>query len=221
MLDAPTLVFPPSSDLVAVYARNRPEQGVTVAMVERAQVVTRGAVQAESLAGPIENVRVRRQMPWAAANYYTAPGGVVHSGYAVAGMYDQLWDLLIGDAAKPLAPMVVASFPRHGAVDVVLEREFGGWTQHRWLHVFFSSSMDPDSLELPGAICLFDAKGRRVAGQAVAGSWQREFSHPVKFRLLETLRPGERYTVVVTTKAKDWRGTPLDQPYSFSFTTAR
>ena len=221
VLDAPTLVFPPSSDLVEVFARNRPEQGVTVAMVERAQVVSRAAVQAESLAALVEQVRVRRQMPWAAANYYTAPGGVVQSGYAVAGMYRQLWDLLTGDPAQPLAPTVVGSYPGHGALDVQLDPAHDGWTQHRWLHVFFSTSMDAASLEQPGAICLFDPDGRRVGGVVEPGSWSRDYAHAVKFRLAEALKPNARYTAVVTPKVKDYRGLALERPYSFSFTTAR
>lgn len=219
-LDAPTLVFPPTADLVEVYRRNRPEQGVTAQGVERGNLVARGAVQAETAGASLDLVRVRRQMPWASANYYTAPGGVVQSGYAVAGMYRQLWDLLAGDAAKPLPPAVIASYPGHGAPAAVLEPVRGGWSQHRWLHVFFSSNMDPDSLELPGAICLFDPEGRRVSGRVEAGSYQREFANAVKFRLEQPLRPGARYTAVVTPKVRDWRGTPLVQAYSFSFNAA-
>ena len=220
-LDAPTLVFPPTSDLVEVYRRNRPEQGVTALAVERGNLVSRGAVQAETAGATGDLLRVRRQMPWASANYYTAPGGVVQSGYAVAGLYRQLWDLLTGDPAKPLPANVIASYPGHGAVDVVLEPVRGGWRDHRWLHVFFASSMDPASLELPGAFCLFDPEGRRVAGVVEAGSYQREFANTLKFRLETALRPGQRYTAVVTPKVKDYRGVPLERPYSFSFTTAR
>lgn len=220
-LDAPTLVFPPTSDLVEVYRRNRPEQGVTALAVERGNLVSRGAVQAETAGATADLLRVRRQMPWASANYYTAPGGVVQSGYAVAGLYRQLWDLLTGDPATPLPANVIASYPGHGAVDVVLEPVRGGWRDHRWLHVFFASSMDPASLELPGAFCLFDPEGRRVAGVVEAGSYQREFANTLKFRLETALRPGQRYTAVVTPKVKDYRGVPLERPYSFSFTTAR
>ena len=173
------------------------------------------------LAALVEQVRVRRQMPWAAANYYTAPGGVVQSGYAVAGMYRQLWDLLTGDPAQPLAPTVVGSYPGHGALDVQLDPAHDGWTQHRWLHVFFSTSMDAASLEQPGAICLFDPDGRRVGGVVEPGSWSRDYAHAVKFRLAEALKPNARYTAVVTPKVKDYRGLALERPYSFSFTTAR
>lgn len=220
-LDAPTLVFPPAADLAIVYSRTASSQSpVTEAAIQRGNLTARTLVQAEIAGASADLVRVRRQMPWAAANYYTAPGGVVQSGYAVAGMYRQLWDLLTGDPVRPLAPAVVASYPGHGALDVVLEPAHEGWTQHRWLHIFFSSSMDAASLELPGAICLFDPEGRRVAGRVEAGSWQRDYSHPAKFRLEQALRPGQRYTVVVTPKVKDWRGTPLARAHSFSFVTA-
>lgn len=220
-LDAPTLVFPPTADLVEVYRRNRPEQGVTALAIERGNLVARAAVQAEVAGASADVIRVRRQMPWASANYYTAPGGVVQSGYAVAGMYRQLWDLLTGDPATPLPANVIATYPGHGAVDVVLEPVRGGWRDHRWLHVFFASSMDPASLELPGAFCLFDPEGRRVAGLVEAGSYQREFANTLKFRLETALRPGQRYTAVVTPKVKDYRGVALERAYSFSFTTAR
>ncbi len=220
VLNAPTLVFPPTADLVEVYRRNRPEQGVNALAIERGSLFTRVLVQAESLAAPLEVTRMRLQMPWAAANYYTAPGGVVQSGYAVSGMYRQLWDLLTGDPAKPLPPTVIGSYPGHGALNVVMEPARESWTENRWLHVFFSSSMDPASLELPGTFCLFDEKGRRVKGVVEAGSWQREYANAVKLRLQEPLRPNERYTAVVTTKAKDYRGVALERPYSFSFVTA-
>lgn len=219
VLNAPTLVFPPTADLVEVYRRNRPEQGVTPVMIERGNAFARVAVQAESLAAPLEVTRMRAQLPWAAANYYTAPGGVVQSGYAVAGMYRQLWDLLTGDPAKPLPPAVIGSYPGHGALNVVMEPARESWTENRWLHAFFSTSMDPASLELPGTFCLFDEKGRRVKGVVEAGSWQREYANAVKLRLQEPLRPNERYTAVVTTKAKDYRGVALERPYSFSFVT--
>jgi len=221
-LDAPTLVFPPASELAVVYTRTpSSESPVTVAAIERGHAVARTLVQAEIAGATLDLVRVRRQMPWASANYYTAPGGVVQSGYAVAGMYRQLWDLLTGDPARPLPPNVVATYPGHGAVDVRLDAAQDSWTQNRWLHLFFSSSMDAASLEQPGAICLFDAEGRRVAGKIEPGSWQRDYANAAKLRLPEALKPGQRYTAVVTTKARDWRGTPLEQPYSFSFTTAR
>lgn len=221
VLDAPTLVFPPTADLVEVYRRNRPEQGVTAAMVERGNLVARAAVQAESLAALAVAPLIRRQMPWGAANYYTAPGGVVQSGYAVAGMYRQLWDLLTGDPAQPLPPVVIGSYPGHGAVDVRLEPARDSWTQHRWLHLFFSTSMNAASLEAPGTICLFDEAGRRVKGVVEPGSWQRDYAHAVKFRLQENLLPSHRYTAVVTAKAKDHRGVPLERAHSFSFVTAR
>ena len=220
-LNAPTLVFPPTTDLVEVYRRNRPTQGVTAAMIERGNLVARGAVLAETAGATIDVTRIRIQMPWASANYYTAPGGVVQSGYAVAGMYRQLWDLLTGDPVRPLPPTVIATYPGHGALDVRLEPAAGrSWSQHRWLHVFFSTSVDPVSLELPAAICLFDENGARVAGVVEPGIYQREFTNTAKFRLEQALLPGKRYTAVVTPKVKDYRGIPLERAYSFSFVTA-
>ena len=219
-LDGPALVLPPVNDLVEVYRRNRPGQNVSVAMIERAQAVSRSAVEAEILGSSIDIVRVRRQMPWASANYFTAPGGVVQSGYSVAGMYRQLWDLLTGDPSKPLAPNVIGSYPGPGAVDVQLEPARGSWTQQRWLHMFFSTSVDAASLELPDAIRVVAEDGQVVRGTVEAGIYQRDFTHTAKFRLEQALRPATRYTVYVSSKVRDYRGVKMQRPYRFSFDTA-
>lgn len=220
ILNAPTLVFPPTQDLIEVYKRNG--QTISAFQIERGNAFSRVAVQAESLAAPLDAIRIRNQMPWLAANYYTSAGGVVQSGYAVAGMYRQLWDLLTGDPAKPLPPLVVGGYPGPGAVDVRLETPRAGesWQARRWIHIFFSTSMDPDSYLLPSALCLFDEAGNRVAVTIEPGSWRRDYSHAVKLRLSSALQPGKRYTVVVTPKIKDYRGVPLARPYSYSFVTA-
>jgi hypothetical protein len=219
-LNAPTLVFPPSSELVEVYRRNRPDQGVTAAMIERGNLVSRGAVQAESAGAALEVNRIRQQMPWASANYYTSAGGVAPSGYAMAGMYRQLWDLLTGDPSKPLAPYVIAHYPGHNAQDVRLEASGDSWEKRRWLHVFLSASVDPDSLTLPGALCLFDETGQRVEATIEPGIYQREYTHTAKFRLPQALKPAQRYTAVLTTKVRDYKGLAVARPYSWSFVTA-
>ncbi len=220
MLDAPTLVFPPAADLMAVYARSG--EPVAREQVERGNLFSRAAVQAQAQTAPLDYERVRAHMPWSSNNYYLSEGGVVSSGQVVAAMYRQMWDQLTGDAAAPRAPEVAGHYPRHGVVEVQLEPAAGrGWTEHRWLHVFFAGELDPDSIEQPGAFCLFDEQGRLVATTVQGGhGWSRHWSHSTRVRLDEPLLPNHRYTAVLTTKVRDYRGLALPRPYSWQFVTA-
>ncbi len=219
-LDAPTLVFPPAAHLAAVYRRSGAAVGAE--QIERGNLFSRGAVQAQALTAPADYERVRAHMPWAAHNYYLADGGVVSSGQVVAGMYRQMWDQLTGDPARPQPAHVVGHYPRHGVVEVMLEPAAGrSWTQHRWLHVFFGNEVDPESIELPGAFCLFDEAGERVDVTVQGGhGWSRYGSHSTRVRLDVPLKPDHRYTAVLTTKIRDYKGQPLARPYSWQFVTA-
>lgn len=220
-LDAPTLVFPPTGDLIEVYARSG--KSVAPEQIERGNLFSRGAVQAQALTAPLDYERVRAQMPWASGNYFMSEGGVVSSAQVVTGMYLHMWDQLTGDAAQPMAPYVVGHYPRHGVVEVRLEPAGErSWTQHRWLHVFFGNEVDPDSIEQPGAFCLFDENGQPAAVTVQGGhGWSRSWSHSTRVRLDAPLKPDHRYTAVLTTKVKDYKGQPLARPYSWQFVTAR
>lgn len=220
LLDAPTLVFPPTDTLIDVYRRSG--RTVTREQIERGNLVSRGVVQAQALSAPLDYARVRAQMPWASNNYYLTDGGVVSSGVVVAGMYRQMWDQLIGDPERPRASEVVGHFPRHGVVEVRLEPAGErSWTEHRWLHVFFGGEVDPDSIEQPGAFCLFDEDGAPVEATVIGGhGWSRNWSHSTRVRLDAPLMPGRRYTAVLTSKVRDYKGQPLPRPYSWQFVTA-
>lgn len=220
MLDAPTLVFPPAGTLVEVYRSSGLEVGPE--QVERGNLVARGAVQAQALSAPADYARVRTQMPWASANYYMAEGGVVSSAEVVAGMYRQMWDQLVGDPERPRPPQVVGHYPKHGVVAVRLEPAGErDWTRHRWIHVFFGGEIDPDSIEQPGAFCIFDENGESVAATVTGGhGWSRYWSHSTRVRLDAPLEPNHRYTAVLTTKVRDYAGRPLPRPYSWQFVTA-
>ncbi len=215
-LDAPALLLPPVDDLVEVFRINRQNQGVTAAMIQRAHAVARAAVQAERVGAATEQVRVRSQMPWAAANYWAGPGGIVDGGYMVGAMYRQLWNRLVGD--EPFAaPFVGGVHPRHGATDVPTRRD----AAELRIHAFFGSSMDPVSIETPGAFRLLDAQGNVVPGMVNAGIYQREFTHTMKFFPGANLQPGKTYTAVLTTQIRDERGAPLPREFRWSFTTAQ
>lgn len=214
-LDTP-IQLPPAQHLVEVYRLNRPTQGVTALMIQRAHAVARTAVMAERAGGVLDQVRIRSQMPWAASNYWAGPGGIVDSGYMVAMLYQQMWDRLVG--REPFAsPFVAGVHPRHGAINVPTRRD----AAELRIHAFFGASMDPGSIEAPGAFKLLDPLGNIVAGQVGAGIYQREFTHTMKFFPNTDLQPGKTYTAVLTTQIRDERGVALPREFRWSFTTAR
>lgn len=212
-LDAPTLQFPPVEDLVAVYARNRPEQGVTAAQVLRGIAVSRAAVQAEALGAAADHLRIRLQMPWASAHYYTAAGGVADSGYMVAGLYRHLWAKLLGE---PLPIAIVGTHPRHGAVDVPVGRDAAGLS----IRAFTGQSPTEVSVELPGTLCLYDEQGRRIEGEVRSGIYDPEYGHVLAFTPAADLDPDTRYTVVVTRQLRDHLDQVPRNAHSWSFVTA-
>lgn len=212
-LDAPTLQFPPVGDLVAVYARNRPTQGVTAEQVIRSIAVSRAAVQAETAASLVDHPRVRLQMPWAAEHYYTAPGGVVDSGYMVARLYQHLWAKLLGD---PLPIAVIGTHPQHGAVGIPTGRQSAGLL----IRAFTGQSPTRVSVETAGTLCLFDEDGNRVEGQVRSGIYDPEYGHVLAFTPAANLKPDERYTAVVTKQLRDHLNQMPRSAYSWSFTTA-
>ncbi len=212
-LDAPTLQFPPVDDLVAVYAINRPAQGVTAAQVIRGIAFSRAAVQAETAASLVDHLRVRLQMPWASSHYYTAPGGVVDSGYMVARMYQHLWAKLLGE---PLPIAVIGTHPQHGAVDIPTGRQSSGLL----IRAFTGQSPTKASVEMAGTLCLFDEDGNRVEGEVRSGIYDPEYGHVLAFTPAANLKPDERYTAVVTKQLRDHLNQVPRSAYSWSFTTA-
>ncbi len=216
---APTLVFPPTTDLMAVYTRSGAP--VSAAQIERGNAFSRGAVEAQTLTAQIDYPRVRSHMPWSANNYFLNAGGVVSSGRVVAAMYQNMWAQLTGPADQVLTPRVAGHYPSHGAHEVQLRPNDGGWTQHRWMHVFFDAEVDPQSIEQPGAFALYDEDGKRIDVTVEGGhGWSRFWSHSTRLRLNEVLRANHRYTAVLTPKVADWNGQPLARPYVWEFVTA-
>ncbi len=212
-LDAPTLQFPPVADLVEVYRRNRPEQGVTAAQVLRGTAFSRAAVQAEALGAAADHLRIRLQMPWASTHYYTAPGGIVHSGYMVAQLYQHLWAKLLG-APRPIA--IIGMHPLHGAVGIPTGREAAGLS----IRAFTGQSHTEVSAELPGTLCVFDESGARVAGDVRSGIYDPEYGHVLAFTPVADLKPDHRYTVVVTRQLRDHLNQVPRNAFSWSFVTA-
>lgn len=225
-LNSPLLVFPPAEQLMAVYARAsfRDRDGATTVkreQIERGNAFSRAAVQIQADTAQLDYARVRAHMPWASNNYYLGAGGVISSAQAVAGMYQNMWQRLIADPEVPLAPRIVGHYPAHGQTGVVLEPANGrGWTQHRWMHVFMDSEMDPLSIEQPGAFALYDQDGARVPVTVDGGhGWSKFWSHSTRLRLDAPLKSNHRYTAVLTPKVKDWNQQALPRPYVWEFVT--
>lgn len=217
-LSSPALVFPPAERLIEVYRRS----GKTVAreQIERGNAFSRGAVQAQASTAHADYERVRAHMPWAAGHYFLDAGGVVSSGKVVAGMYRNMWQMLTAPAGAP-APRIVGHYPVAGQYDVELRPGTGSWTAHRWMHVFLDAEIDPASIEQPGAFALYDEKNKRVPVTVQGGhGWSRYWSHSTRLRLDGPLKPGHRYTAVLTTKVRDAAGRALERPYSWEFVTA-
>ena len=218
-IDSPLLVFPPAERLIEVYRRS----GKTVAreQIERGNAFSRGAVQAQASTAHTDYERVRSHMPWASSNYYLNAGGVVSSAHVVAGMYQNMWAMLISGTPAPVAPRIVGHYPAHGQHDVQLRPAEGSWTQHRWMHLFLDGEIDPASIEQPGAFTLYDEKNKRVPLTVQGGhGWSRHWSHSTRIRLDAPLKPNQKYTAVLSTRVKDWAGRPLARPYRWDFVTA-
>ncbi|HEX4879520.1 MAG TPA: hypothetical protein VFV39_06725, partial [Limnobacter sp.] len=115
--EIPALELPPSADLVKVYRGNRfVGNSVGEAAIQRAHLVARSAVAAERTGAAAEIVRIRNTMPWLHGNYFAGPGGVVDSGYMVAGMYEQWWQMLTAQADSDIfSPQIAGVYPKNGA----------------------------------------------------------------------------------------------------------
>jgi hypothetical protein len=107
------------------------------------------------------------------------------------------YSIIVGK--KPTPPRVVSTKPLDGAKDVPLESV---------IEISFSAAMDP--VHTKAAFSITPA----VPGQSSG------FDPVLVFAPSARLAPGTKYTVIVSTAAKDLNGTALPAPYSFSFATA-
>ncbi|MBY8967036.1 Ig-like domain-containing protein [Algiphilus sp. NNCM1] len=209
----PLLQFPPAEDIAAVHAINRPELGVTRAQVQRAFLVSKAAVTAEAVGAPVESLRMRSLLPWAAANYYMGSGGVIDSARAVTGLYGQLWAKLL-DA--PESPRIVAVHPEPEEIDVPFAHD----DARARIRAFTGQSAAAAEIEQPGVICLFDESGARVEGSIRSGIYDPDWGHVIAFRPAADLKPDHRYTVVITDRWVDQLGQAPRDAKSWRFRTA-
>jgi hypothetical protein len=222
----PNITPPPVADLVDVYARRglnvRPEH------ILAGHAVSLAAMTAERAVAPEEGPRVAKDMPWSAANFDTAPGGVEFTAGAIKGYYEALWRKLT--EGQHAAPRVVASYPADGADTVPTQWQpprtspgpaTGGGDRRIWAAL--GNAVEPSTVT-PDTFKLLDAAGAAVPplpGFPTAGPWGSDGgTHSILFYPAGNLSPCAQYTAVITTGLTDLAGAPLDAEKRWSFRTA-
>jgi hypothetical protein len=210
----PYLVFPPAELLIETYDRlGRNDPPVDRFALERAALATRTLVLAERAGAAAETPRVRQQMPWAAANYFTGQGGVLHTAEAITGYYLHLWNKLQNGLDAARGPVIAGYYPHHDADNVPFVD-----SAERRVIAFLSSSPDRGSTG-PGAIVVFDETGALVPGSTDAFGYRGDGAHGLSFAFDGDLKPDHEYTVVVTTRVRDQLGKRLERPLIWHFRT--
>lgn len=223
-------LLPPVNDLLPVYARLGEANGTADKMLLGHGLIT-AALTAERAVSPPEAQRLRRQMPWTFANVTKAPGGVEWSARAIARYYESLWKKLQQGSSLP---DVAAVYPARNARDVPYVWPAGktspgphtGGGENRIIAVM-TNAVFPASVS-PETFYVLDADGNRVApasGFPKPGPYHAtEGTHSLMFYPAADLEPCTKYTAVLTTGLRDWRGeggalNPLPREHRWKFTT--
>lgn len=127
-----------------------------------------------------------------------------HGSAPAAGAYVNIGDLTI--VAQP--PHVTSTIPANNATNVSLTTT---------VEAAIAPGIDPSSIGV-GSITVIDT----VSNTVVAGTVAANGSLGVRWTLPagETLKAGRHYTASVATTVRGTNGTPLEQAYTFRFTTA-
>jgi hypothetical protein len=211
---------------VQVYAR----RGLTVTPehILAGHAVSNAAMSLERAVAAQEGPRVKRDMPWSAANFVTAPGGVEFTAGAIAGYYEALWRKLTSDSHPD--PRVVAIYPAKGAADVPVDwlpartspgPASGGGDRRIWAAL--GNAVEPETVNA-STFKLLDSDGAPVAplaGFPRPGPWGPDGgTHSILFYPAADLEPCRQYTAVITTGLRDLDGASLASDYHWSFRTA-
>ncbi len=172
---------------------------------------------------------VRKKLPWIAGNIYSAPGGVEFTAGLIDRYWDALWQRLQGKEVSP----VILTRPSAGEPDAALDSE---------INVFFSRGKICASIT-PETFLVKDAAGLPVPGKVRCAG--RNTTDVASFVPASPLRPGETYSVTLTTglldldgpqdrcsryddlagclspAASSLRGKPMRREYSIQFTAAK
>lgn len=221
---------PPVNDLLPVYERLGEANGTADKMLTGHGFIT-AALSAELGVSAPEAQRLRDQMPWTFANVTTAPGGVEWSARAIARYYESLWRKLEHGTSLP---DIAAVHPANKARGVPYVWPAGktspgphtGGGENRIIAVM-TNAVHPPSVSA-STFYVVGPGGERVPpadGFPKPGPYHSsEGTHSLMFYPATDLEPCMRYTAVLTTGLKDWRGeggalNALPKEYRWSFTT--
>lgn len=222
--DVPTSV-PPTADLVTVY-KSMERDDITEEGILAAHALQTSILVAERVGAALDSNRIREQMPWSSAHYYTESGGVLWAARAISGYLDALWRKLTQPSPPP--PRVVAFHPDHGEEGVPAQwlpartspGPYTGGGENRILAVM-SNSLDPASVA--AAFRLIGPDGEPVAaltGFPRAGPYGAEDgTHSMLFYPASDLQPCTSYTAVVTMALLDHARASPSSDFSWRFRT--
>jgi len=218
---------PPAEDLVAVYSSigrdDISTQGIVVGNALESAIIA-----AERFGAAVDGERVRAQMPWSSAHFYSESGGVIFSARAIAGYTEGLWRKLTAAPGVHPAPAVVAFHPEHNETGVPWKwhpaltspGQDSGGGENRIL-VSLSNSVDPATVT-PTSFILIGPDFSVIpplAGFPKAGPWGPDGTHTILYYPAIDLQPCTQYTAVATSALKDHAGASLTRAASWSFVT--
>lgn len=200
-------VYTPVAHLANIYRQlGMPYRNIEKQIVKGQRYLALG-IQGEKILFGLEHNGVRATSPWAAANYYTAPGGVLHNAEIIAAYWDALWRKLKGQPTD----FVIGTFPRNG--DMILSTNHN--TVDSSISVFFDGKYNRETIN-PDTFIVRDTSGGTIQGTFNYGYGSNMF----RFIPSGDYAPGAAYTVTLTAGIQDEFGAPMPHPYSFEFKTA-
>ena len=149
---------------------------------------------------------IKADYSWADDNYYSAPGGVVHSAEITATYLDELWKQINGDFEMN----VVATWPKPNTE--IASTSCG--TIDSDISVVFDRRYEPSSIN-DSTFVVKDSDGNQVSGDF---AWCYT-SNMVRFMPSTDLTGSMTYTVTIS-GVQDFNTGETAVPYSFSFNTA-
>ena len=172
------------------------------------------ALVLERAQAPLLYSQNKKRFPWMWNNFYQGPGGIDFSSTVVAKYWDCLWQRLSGKDDQVQA--VIGTFPLSGT------EKTPGDTR---VYAMFGKAMLAETIT-ETTFLLRDATGRAVPAAIWRG--KKPEKHKVEPLVIfytlapaSELKPGETYTVTLTTAILDLDHKPLPAPYSWSFTVAK
>jgi hypothetical protein len=170
--------------------------------------VHRAALFAERVVAPSYYASVKGKIPWAVENIITAPGGVDYTGAVVAKYWDALWLRING---RDPEEMILAVYPEPAATNIDPQSS---------LFLMFNRPVQTKTVNR-GTVILTGPDQKPVNAEVDNQSdGHSELNIFTSIHPRAALKPGETYTVSLTSGIIDLHGKPLPENYSWKFTTA-